>query len=412
MSSLNFTDRAIASLKGARALVEYWDEKTPGFGMRVSPGGKKTWFVMYRIAGVRRRLRLGHYPVINLEVARKNARAVLQRVSDGIDPAQEKKNQLVAMEQKRRDARTFDQLAQEYLEQHAKRFNREKTWKEYERIIDKVLSPAFGKYDVKQLASSQIRALLRSIAQNHSVMANRTRAVLGAIFKWAIQEEIIQENPVASITRPGGAEKPKERSLSEEELRIFWNAKTSPSTPVLQMILLTGQRPGEVMGMQWQELDLESALWELPGDRTKNGKSHVVPLNTMAKMILQQQRESLDTQRKKRAKRGDPDTGSPFVFPSRHLKKQATAPVRMLRKAIKRIVEETGMMAFAPHDLRRTCATCLGKMEVPGHIIDRILNHTLKGETDRVYNRYNYLKEQREAFDNWGEVLSGIVNNT
>jgi integrase len=179
---------------------------------------------------------------------------------------------------------------------------------------------------------------------------------------------------------------------------------------VLYLILLTGQRPGEVMGMMWKELDFGQSLWELPGDRTKNGKAHAVPLNALALEVLRPQRESLDLLQKKRTKRGDPLIESPFVFPNRHLQKQATAPVQMLRKAVKRIIEETGIAPFAPHDLRRTCATWLRRLEIPDHIIDRILNHTPSVETNRVYNRYNYLKEKREALNNWGDTLSRIVH--
>jgi integrase len=84
--------------------------------------------------------------------------------------------------------------------------------------------------------------------------------------------------------------------------------------------------------------------------------------------------------------------------------------MQMLRKTVYRIIEATGIAPFSPHDLRRTCATRLGRLEIPGHIIDRILNHALKGETNRVYNRYTYLKEQREALNAWGDYLIDIVN--
>jgi len=411
MPKTNFTDRMIAGLKPKRLMIEYWDAKTPGFGLRVSPEGKKTWFVMYRLAGVRRRLRLGHYPTVSLEAARKNAREALLRVTDGIDPAQEKKEQLLAMEQERRCAKNFAQLSQVYLAEHATRAMRDKTVVEYRRIIEKLLVPEFGNLDARQLLPSEIRSFLRSLAKTRPVLANRTRAVLGAIFKWAIKEDLLIENPVSGISGPGGAEKPKERVLTDDELRSFWNVRdSSVAMEVLRLILLTGQRPGEVMGMAWKELDFGQALWELPRDRTKNGKAHAVALSPQALEILQRQQESLELQRRKREKRGDPVIDSPYVFPNRHVSKQANAPMQMLRKTVYRITEAAGIAPFSPHDLRRTCATRLGRLEVPGHIIDRILNHALKGETNRVYNRYTYLKEQREALNIWGDCLIGIVN--
>jgi integrase len=336
-------------------------------------------------------------------------------VSDGKDPVQERKNQAVELKRERLEARTFSQLANQYLEQWAKRQNREKTWKEYQRIIQKLLNPAFGKLDVKEIQQPHVRAFLRDLAAKKPVLANRTRAVMGAVFKWAIKEDIVVENPVSGISRPGGAEIPKERTLSDDELKAIWPAlekETSQIKRVLQLILLTGQRPGEVMGMGWDEIDFSEALWEIPGSRTKNGRQHIVPLNALALRILHGQQETLSTQREKRKKRKKPAIGSPFVFPNRHLAKQAQAPAKMLRKMVNRIIKDLNIRPFAPHDLRRTCATYLGKMEVPGFVIALILNHSLQGVTSKVYNRYDYLKEKRDALNRWGirvhQIVTGI----
>lgn len=414
MPSANLTDRKVATSKPKRDLYILWDSKTPGFGVRVSPKGKKTWFVMYRLAGVRRRLKLGRYPEVSLEKARKKAKDALGVVSDTQDPVLLKKAEEAELKRERLEAKTFAQLAQQYVE-WAKNNKREKTWKEYERIIDKHLNPEFGKIDGRQLDPSHVRGFLRHLASGTPVLANRTRATMGAIFKWAIRENVVapENNPVAGISHPGGSETPKDRTLSDDELKSIWGAledEISHVKDVLRLILLTGQRPGEVMGMRWDEIDFGEALWELPGTRTKNGKAHVVPLNAPAVRILERQRDALLKQRRKRQNRGDELPESPFVFPNRRLAKQDQAPVKMLRKMVDRIVEGLGISRFAPHDLRRTCATRLGKMEVPGLVIALILNHALPGVTNKVYNRYDYLKEKREALNLWGTRLSRIVS--
>jgi integrase len=82
----------------------------------------------------------------------------------------------------------------------------------------------------------------------------------------------------------------------------------------------------------------------------------------------------------------------------------------MLRKTVDRVRARLNIEPFAPHDLRRTCATSLGKMQVPGHIIERILNHKQTGVTNTVYNKYDYLKERREALDAWGKRVAQIVS--
>jgi hypothetical protein len=142
MPRANITDRMLTSLKPARELVEWWDKSTPGFGIRVTPKGKKTWFVMYRIAGIRRRYKFGRYPETTLEAARKKARKALSDVSDGKDPSQEKKAQEALLKQERLDAKTFAQLSRLYIDEYAKLNKR--SWQEDERIIDKLLKPEFG----------------------------------------------------------------------------------------------------------------------------------------------------------------------------------------------------------------------------------------------------------------------------
>jgi hypothetical protein len=154
LPTANLTDRKIDSLKPGKEIVEWWDKKVPGFGIRVSPKGKKTWFVMYRFAGLRRRLRCGQYPAVTLEKARQKAKQALMDVCDGKDPVQEKKNQEALVKRERLEAKTFDQLAKLYIDEYAKVNKR--SWKEDERIIDKLLSPQFGTLNVKEITRSQV----------------------------------------------------------------------------------------------------------------------------------------------------------------------------------------------------------------------------------------------------------------
>jgi integrase len=179
---------------------------------------------------------------------------------------------------------------------------------------------------------------------------------------------------------------------------------------VLRLILLTGQRPGEVMGMRWDEIDFEEALWTLPGSRTKNGISNVVPLSPQAIRIIERHAQEEEEQRQRREKRSHDASTSMFVFPNIKLKKH-DEPVVHVRKATGRIWRATGIASFSAHDLRRTCATRLGQMEIPGHVIARILNHKQMDITSMIYNKYQYLKEKREALDAWGARLVRIVSN-
>ena len=414
MPTASLTDRKIDSLKPGKGLVEWWDENTPGFGIRVSPKGKKTWFVMYRLAGLRRRLRLGRYPAVSLERARQQARKALFAVSEARDPAQEKKAQEALLKRERLEAKTFSELARLYLDEYAKLNKR--SWKEDERFIDKLLKPEFGSLNVKEITRSHVRSFLRGIAAKTRVHANRTHACLRKILNWAIKEEIVdmEGNPASGISSPGGREQSRERVLTDNEIKMVWKELEKDSTApkkALQLILLTGQRPGEVAGIAFEELNLPEAMWTLPGVRTKNRMTNIVRLSNQAMRVIERQRESLESEREKREKRGHSTPPATFLFPCRHVGKEKPMTVYALDQEAQRVFQELGIPRFTPHDLRRTCSTKLGEMLVPGHIIERIANHKPVGITNRVYNKYDYLKEKQEALNSWGTRLSVIVSD-
>jgi integrase len=268
---------------------------------------------------------------------------------------------------------------------------------------------------VKEITRSHIRLYLRQVAFKTRVHANRIHATIRKMFNWAMNEEIIalERNPAAGITRPGGKERAKERTLTDDEIKKLWGTldKMSPQIrDVLRLILLTGQRPGEVMGMRWDEINFDEALWTMQGSRTKNGLSQVVPLNTQAIRIIEKHAEEEEGQRQRREKRGHNASPNMYVFPNKKLKKHADMPVVHVRKATGRIWRATGIQPSSAHDLRRTCATRLGQMEVPGHVIALILNHKQMDITSSIYNQYKYLKEKREALDAWGARLARIIS--
>lgn len=201
-----------------------------------------------------------------------------------------------------------------------------RSWKEDERIIDKLLEPEFGTLNVKEITRPHVRAFLRGMAAKTRVQVNRAHACLRKIFNWAIKEEIVdmEGNPASGISSPGGKERPKGRNLTDDEIKTVWKEMESDSTApkrALQLILLTGQRPGEVVGLPWEELNLRDGMWTLPGNRAKNGLTNLVPLSNQVMRIIERQREVLESQRQKREARGETAAPSAFVFPCRHLAK-------------------------------------------------------------------------------------------
>ena len=394
MPTLNLTAKGLTGLAPQKDRVDYWDESLTGFVVRVTPDGRKTFCVMYRHAGRKRRHTLGTHPPLSLADARDLAREALRDVALGNDPASVK-----AVE---RNPQTFAYLATEYLERHAK--PKKKSWREDVRIIRHNLLPVFGSVSAREITRRDVRAFLDRLAERAPIMANRTRALLRKIFNWGILAEIIETNPVHLVPMPA-RERTRERVLSEDEIRQIWKALDDQregdrahrrerliSAASLKMRLLTVQRGGEVMGMEWSELDLENGWWTIPSARTKNGQSHRVPLNTLALRIVSDLRE---------LRRADP---SRYVFASA----KGETHIENVQKALQRIRKVT-RIEFRGHDLRRTGSTMMTAMGIPRETVRKILNHKEPGVT-AIYDRYSYDKEKREALETWSRRLQIIVS--
>jgi integrase len=396
MPSIKFTAAKIKFLEGTHGKqVDYFDKALAGFFVRISQDGKKSFGVMYRKAGKLRRMKLGTYPLLTLGKARQEAARVLRNTELGLDPAAEKREE--------RYADTFEQLAREYLERHAK--VKKKSWAEDERVINKELIPEFGVKLAKEITRRDVRAFLEHKSITAPIMANRIRALLRKIFNWGITSEIVESNPVYLVPAPG-KEHPRERVLGEDEIRAVWNAIDADqnnaddshkkiktlSAGIMKLRLLTAQRGAEVMSMEWDELDTEKGWWTIPGEKTKNSLSHRVPLIAPALKIIREMKAAV----------GD-GAYSKFVFPSPKGDTHISNP----RKALKRIQRATNI-DFVGHDLRRTAASMMTGMGIPRLTVKKILNH-VESDITAVYDRYSYDNEKREALEAWAKRLMIIV---
>ena len=399
MPSIKFTAAKIKFLESVPGKqVDYFDEDLSGFFVRVSPRGRKSFGVTYRVGGRFRRLTIGTYPLLSLADARVEAVKALRDAELGQDPATEKQEDRVAP--------TFEAVAREYLEKHAK--PKKKSWKEDERMINRYLLPVFGKQHAAEISRRAIREYLeRKAAANAPIMANRIRALLRKIFNWAIAADILENNPVFLVPVPAKAGK-RDRVLTEEELKRVWIAleedvkasyhkrgkNKTLSAGITKLRILTAQRGGEVMAMEWAELDMNTGWWTIPAAKAKNGLSHRVPLSPAALKVIGEMKTAVD------------DNSSKFVFPS----PKGDTYISNLQKALKRIQKATGI-DFVGHDFRRTAASMMTGMRIPRLTVSKILNHAESGITS-VYDRHSYDAEKREALEAWALHLERIVAET
>lgn len=381
---VKMTAQFVESVKAPdRGQMDYWDERTPGLGLRISQGGKRAWTVFYRIGGRMRRLTLGPYPSLSLADARRMAASSLREVHHGNDPATAK---LAA-----RAAETFGELAVLYLERHAKVEKR--SWPEDERIINRELLPEWKNRKAGEIRRPDVIDLLDHIVERGSpVQANRTKALISKIFNFGIRRGLVEANPAYGIGNPGGQEQARDRVLSEDEIRSVWNA-LEPEPPkiraIFRLALLTAQRRSEIGGMTWDELDLDAGWWTIPAERSKNRLAHRVPLAPEAMRILREIKAGANDER--------------LVFRGGRI----GLPLTNLQKPMVRIKKKSGV-EFRLHDLRRTAASHMTGIGIPRLVVSKLLNHVEQGITS-VYDRHSYDAEKRAALLKWERQLREIL---
>lgn len=363
--------------KGRRQ--EIWDTLLPGFGVRIGVSGKKAFFVMCRAGRRQKRVTLGHYPTLSLQEAREAARKTLA------NPIQQDDG--TANSQKI----TVQQAVDNFIELYAKRKNRD--WNGQWLRLDRNFVAQYGTRDIRAVTRADVITLLDGIvARGAPGQANRVLATIRKLFNWSVERGYIDVSPVQGMSAPA-KERPRDRVLTDEELSRVWNASGTlgfPFGPLFRLLILTGQRRGEVSGMRWSEIDLSARTWSLPGNRTKNGRAHIVPLSDDAAKIL----------------RGLPRfLKSDFVFTT-----TGRSAVSGFGKLKDRLDDEADVHDWILHDLRRTAASRMAHLGVAPHVVEKILNHSsgIISGVAAVYNRYGYEDEKRAALTEWAAFLREI----
>ncbi len=274
MPKLSLTEKFVAGTKPGPRQTDYFDAKCPGLVFRVSPTGVKTWCLFFTSPkdGKRARSTLGRYPQTTLSDARTRATEAKAHADEGIDPRD------VTM-----GAMTVAQLASSYFTKHVRPNLR--SAKAVERRLGKNMLPVIGGLALRDLHKRDVNRVVDSImARGCQVEAARVFQDMRALFRWAVARGDLDHNPMEGMRAPH-APKPRERVLSDEEVRTLWEGlpealpRSKAVQRIIKLCLLTAQRVGEVSGMSRTELDLKAACWTIPAARSKNKRSHTVPLS-------------------------------------------------------------------------------------------------------------------------------------
>ena len=398
---LHLNEQAIRKIdapgKGNRIV---WDDEITGLGLRTTAAGAKAFVYRYVADGRERRMTIGPWPEWSTTAARVRAGDLRKEIDAGSDP-------LTAKEQRRKDP-TFGELTQEYLTTEGAKLRRVA---DVRAMLERDVLPHWAALKVRDIRRRDVIELVERKAKTAPVAANRVLAWVRRVMNFAVSRDVIEHSPCAQVRKPG-VERSKDRVLSRAELRAFWEALdglhfTEQTAAALRLILATAQRPGEVCGMRWADLDGEGngATWTISAEGAKNALAHRVPLNATARATL----EKL------------PRTGE-WIFP----KLRGVGPIEhnTLGQAVRKALAEPKegesprpegreplpVGKFSPHDLRRTAASHMASAGIQRFIIGRVLNHAEPGVT-KVYDRHGYDREKRRALDIWDRLLRSIVAN-
>jgi integrase len=423
MPNLKLTQAAVERLKPpASGRIEAWDSQLPGFGLRIAASGLKTWQAFYRVNGKMVREKLGTLAQIpNVADARELARRSMTKARTGAHPVEdrrrkeEQERKLAEAEAGRRKntlAAAIDRYLAERPGDKSRRPMRTEYLAETKRTLERdVKQSPLGKWPLDEITSEDIKRLVRGIAKEAPSQANHSLAYLKAMLSWAVDEGLITTNPAHGTKMPA-QQVERERALDDEEIRPFWLGCERvgwPFGPLAKLLLLTAQRRDELAHATWNEIDLEKRIWTLPGERTKNGRAHIVHLSGLAVEILEMLPHVAS--KRKRAwvfttgRRGTEMPVSGFS----HGRERIAAAMAEISGA-----EVAPFAPFTLHDLRRSAATGMAALGIAPHVVDKILNHSSGKITGvaKIYNRFEYLPERRAALEAWGRHVESLVRPT
>mgnify|MGYP003668140390 CR=1 FL=1 len=346
------TKRSVEALTPATSDFIVFDDDLPGFGIRVFPSGRRSFLVQYRSGGRTRRIKIGHFGTLTTDEARQQARQLLGDVAKGENPAQEIHDQ--------RRAPTVAAMCDRFLSDYVAMRCKPSTARQYERIIDKHIRPAFGTHKIVDISRSDIAALHHDLRRT-PYEANRVLALLSKLFNtvelWEVRPD--GSNPCRHVRRY--REDKRERFLMPDEIRhlgkvldeVEADGTVSPqAVAAFRLLILTGCRCGEILTLKWDYIDTN--YLRLPDSKTGSrkipiGPAHWTVLNNIPRA---------------------PD--NPYVvtglIPGRHL--------AGLNQPWRRIRERAGFTGLRIHDLRHTYASNALASGLSIEMVGKLLGHT------------------------------------
>jgi integrase len=395
------TTQGIKAFKSpARGYIYHWDRALPSFGVRISHTNKKVFVCKYRYK--KKQVLKTFKPAfdaLSLSDAREQYKTMLNMIERDVDP--ESKNQFAKTNY------TFGRLAQEYIERGRADLS-PKTIYNKENMLKNWVRPVLDMHDPRFIQRNEVDDFLQHVKKSAPIIANRCYIFLNCIFKYGIQRQIIENNPMYMLPKPT-KEYPKLIYIKkDQDIATLWRTLTAfekdrhyfVSCNIFKLILITAMRPGAVKTMRRQDINLDKRVWHIPGDFMKGErkKDFIVPLSDIALETIYHVMEDFKSYTR---------DNSTWLFPA---DKGATEHITWFTKSTAAIREKSGVY-FTPHILRKTASTKMAELKIQPSVVDVCLGHEIAGlsKVARTYNMYEYFDEKKEALDIWSDHLRHIT---
>jgi integrase len=380
------TKSAIDGLPVAEKDMVYWDQGLPGFGVKVTPRGRKVFIAMYRVGGAGSRLRkytVGPYGRITLAMARAQAQKIFAARLDGRDPAEEKKQA-----RRRLVVDQVEDLVETFIRERLSKIRSAPT---VSNRLRRDVIPYWGAKSVHDIKKRDVIDLVSKISERNSHAGYRLLKTLKTFFRWCVGRAVIEASPAEGLSTDY-REVSRDRVLTDDELAAIIVAARKMPWPyggIVEFLALTGQRREEVVQASPNEIGPEARTWRIPSERTKNRKAHIVHLSEPASAVI-----------------AGHLTGK-YIFAT-----STGHHFQAYSKSKEALDQLCGVRGWRLHDFRRTIVSGMARMGIPPHVADKILNHqsgTISGVA-AVYQRHDFLAERKEALDRWGAHVAELVS--
>jgi integrase len=386
----------------------------PGLHMQLTPKRGRSWVLRAKIGEARRDIGLGGFPAVTLSQAREKAREARDKISQGIDPIEERKAAKAALAAAQRRGLTFADATDKYLAAKLDAFKNAKHRQQWQNTLETYAKPELGRMMVQDIAVQDVLRVLQPIWKTKTETASRVRGRIEAVLSWAtVAGHRMGDNPARWAGNlkellPAPSKVAKEinhPAIQIEDAPRWFEALRSREgfgARALELLALTATRSQEIRGALWEEIDLNTALWIIPALRMKMDKEHRIPLSSEAVAMLKALPRVAESRLVFPAARGGElsDMTLSAAMKRMHAADSAAGGVGFVDSASKR--------SAVPHGLRSTFRDWVAERTTyPGDMAEVALAHRINNAVEASYRRGDMVEKRRKMMDDWAEYLAG-----